>query len=336
MRPPLPPLSRRQLLGLALSAPLGLCAGGAAAQTPAPGENAVDEATSGGPAVVSTWSFGLPANARAWERLMAADEALTAVVEGVAVCERDPGVTTVGLGSYPNSAGVVQLDASVMDGTTRRCGAVAALERVATAAAVARRVMDATPHVLLAGDGALAFAREQGFEEVDLLTDEMRRRWETRRAGEAGEPPAGPSDTIGMLALDADGAMAGACTTSGLAWKLPGRVGDSPLIGAGLYVDGTVGGATATGVGEEIIRVCGAFLIVELMRQGWEPERACAEACDRIARNHGGASTTPAAAFLALRRDGVVGACAVHAGYFQYAQSEAATGHRLLAAPGRI
>lgn len=294
------------------------------------------------PVVVSTWPFGLPANRRAWERLLAGADALDAVVEGVSVCELDPDVSTVGLGGYPNSDGVVQLDACVMHGPTRRCGAVGALERLPTAAAVAHRVMTESPHLLLVGTGALAFARAQGFEERELLTDAMRARWEARRApaDDAGDGDGTPGestpghDTIGMLAIDQAGTISGACTTSGTPWKAPGRVGDSPIIGAGLFVDGEVGGATATGRGEEIIRVAGTHLIVELMRFGSAPQAACEEACDRIIRNHPGAADVPDCAFLALRADGEVGAASVNGGYFQYARSDA-EGHRLLDAPGR-
>lgn len=288
--------------------------------------------TSGSPTVVSTWPFGLPANERAWELVESGADALDAAVEGAAVCENDPNVTTVGRGGFPNTEGVVQLDASVMHGPTRRCGAVGALERIANAAAVARRVMEETPHIFLVAQGALDFARQHGFAEEELLTAEMQQRWQRWRDENTQQIEG--HDTLGILVLDQAGTISGACTTSGLAWKLPGRVGDSPLIGAGLFVDGEVGGATGTGHGEEIIRVNGSFLIVELMRQGWEPQAACDEACDRIVRNHPGASEVPNAAFLALRIDGTVGAACVNEGGFEYALSDA-EGHRMVAAPGR-
>lgn len=265
------------------------------------------------PVVVSTWNFGLKANVPAWEILRAGGSALDAVVAGVAVAERDPEVKSVGYGGYPNAEGVVEVDAAVMDGRTLGYGAVVGLRNVVTPAAVARRVMEKTPHVMLAGEGALAFARAQGFPEKDLLTDRARQAWEAWKAGRSGNPT-DAHDTIGMLALDAAGDLAAACTTSGLAFKLPGRVGDSPLIGSGLYADNEIGAATATGRGEEIVRICAAFLIVEGMRQGRSPQEACEEAVARLIERVP-TSRPFQMAFLALSRTGEYGGASAREGF---------------------
>lgn len=301
-----------------------------------------------GARVVSTWDFGVPANRAAWQRLGAGGTALDAVELGVQVPEADVANHSVGKGGYPDRDGHVTLDASIMDGDGR-CGAVACIERIAHPIRVARRVMEATPHVLLVGDGALQFAREQGFHEEDLLTPEAEKAWhawlkeakyrplpnsENRDYHPDAGLPGGRHnhDTIGMLAVDAHGHLAGACTTSGMAWKLHGRVGDSPLIGAGLYVDGDVGGATSTGVGEEVIRNAGSFLVVELMRQGRSPQEACEEAVRRIVRKRPDAARELQVGFLALRRDGAVGAFAIQRG-FTYAVCDAEAPDRVFASP---
>lgn len=268
------------------------------------------------PIVVSTWTFGLKANVPAWSILNAGGCALDAVVEGVAVAERDPEVKSVGYGGYPNAEGVVEVDAAVMDGRSLGYGAVAGLRNIDTPTAVARRVMEKTDHVLLVGDGALAFAREEGFQERNLLTDIARNAWETWKAGRTGKPK-DAHDTIGMIALDASGNLAAACTTSGIAFKLPGRVGDSPIIGCGLYADNEVGAAAATGHGEEIDRICGSFYVVEQMRRGCTPQQACEAAVQRlIARVP--ASRRYQMAFIALGRNGDCGGAAARKG-FSYA-----------------
>ncbi|MDA0748529.1 MAG: N(4)-(beta-N-acetylglucosaminyl)-L-asparaginase [bacterium] len=268
------------------------------------------------PIVVSTWSFGERANVPAWEILKNGGSAMDAVVAGVAVAERDPEVKSVGYGGYPNSEGVVEVDAAVVDGRTLGYGAVAGVQRIVTPAAVARAVMEKTDHVLLVGEGALAFARSLKFEEKDLLTDRAREAWEEWKAGRA-EKPKDAHDTIGMIALDASGNLAAACTTSGVAFKLPGRVGDSPLIGSGLYADNEVGAATATGQGEEIARVCGSFLIVELMRQGRSPQEACEETVQRLIQRVP-TSRPYQMAFAAINKDGAYGGAAARSG-FSYA-----------------
>ena len=232
------------------------------------------------PVVISTWPFGLPANAVAWGVLSSGGPALDAVEAGVTYCENDPAVDSVGVGGLPDAAGEVTLDASITD-HRGQCGAVACMGRVANAVGVARRVMEATPHVLLVGAAATRFAVEQGFPESNLLTDKAAAAYAAWKARPLAG--AGGHDTIGMLALDAAGRLAGACSTSGLAFKRPGRVGDSPIIGAGLYVEGGVGAASATGMGEEMLKSCACFAIVENLRRGMPPVEAMAEVLRRIA-----------------------------------------------------
>jgi N4-(beta-N-acetylglucosaminyl)-L-asparaginase len=290
-----------------------------------------------GARVVSTWDFGVAANQAAWSVLAKGGRALDAVETGVMVPEADLKNHSVGRAGYPDRDGHVSLDASIMD-ADGSCGAVAALEHIAHPIQVARRVMERTPHVLLVGDGALQFALEQGFKKEDLLTPESEQAWkqwlktaryqpsansEVRDYGKTGMPGgSGNHDTIGMLAIDAQGRLAGACTTSGMAWKMRGRVGDSPIIGAGLYVDGEVGAATSTGVGEEVIRNVGSFLVVELMRQGRSPQDACREAVMRIVKRRPHASKDLQVGFLAMNRAGEVGAWAIQPG-FSYAVCDA-------------
>ena len=264
---------------------------------------------SSGPVVIATWPFGLPASQAAWRVLARHGAALDAVVEGATFCEDDPSVDSVGYGGLPDSAGEVTLDASVMD-DAGRCGAVACLYRVRHAARLARAVMEKTPHVMLAGEAATRFALEHGFEESNLLAPRAAEAYAAWRkaqpdgSGTAGGASRGAAghDTIGLLALDAGGVLAGACTTSGRAYKLPGRVGDSPVIGAGLYVDGAVGAATATGLGEEVIKGCGSFDAVERMARGEEPAEALAAVLRRIERRRGRRDVD--VSLLALRRDG--------------------------------
>ncbi|NNF39603.1 MAG: N(4)-(beta-N-acetylglucosaminyl)-L-asparaginase [Gemmatimonadetes bacterium] len=237
------------------------------------------------PVALSTWRHGLDANRAAWPILESGGRALDAVEAGVRVPEADPAITSVGYGGAPDRDGHVTLDACIMD-ETGRCGSVAFLREILHPISVARRVMEETPHVMLVGAGALDFAVAQGFERQNLLTPQAEANWlRWREENGATTPPpinAENHDTIGMLTLDRDGRMAGACTTSGAAYKYHGRVGDSPIIGAGLYVDPEVGGATATGWGEAVIRAVGCFLVVELMRQGHSPQEACRLAVERV------------------------------------------------------
>ncbi|RDI97112.1 N(4)-(beta-N-acetylglucosaminyl)-L-asparaginase [Dyella solisilvae] len=321
---------------------------GASAFALAGGANALagsSDKSKAGARVVSTWDFGVAANQAAWSVLAKGGHALDAVEAGVMVPEADLKNHSVGRAGYPDRDGHVTLDASIMD-ADGSCGAVAALEHIAHPIQVARRVMERTPHVLLVGDGALQFALEQGFKKEELLTPESEQAWkewlknahyqpsansEVRDYGKTGMPGGkGNHDTIGMLAIDASGRLAGACTTSGMAWKLRGRVGDSPIIGAGLYVDGEVGAATSTGVGEEVIRNAGSFLVVELMRQGRSPQEACHEAVMRIVRKRPNASKDLQVGFLAMNHHGEVGAFAIQPG-FSYAVCDAQRQDGLLA-----
>jgi N4-(beta-N-acetylglucosaminyl)-L-asparaginase len=275
--------------------------------------------------VIATWPFGRTAVTAAAALLQKGQPALDAALAGAQAVEDDPKVHSVGYGGLGNALGTVQLDACVMDGQTLNCGGVAALENVRHPAALARRVMEKTPHVLLVGEGARLFALEQGFPLETLLTPESVAEWERRRPPPRPPlpPPAGPPDshdTVTVLALDQSGAMAGVCSTSGLAHKLPGRVGDSPLIGAGLYVDGTAGGAGGTGVGEEIVRVGGSLFIVEAMRAGRGPQEACELAVRRVNAVAVRRGVHPAkVAFLALSPRGQVGAACTARTGFEYA-----------------
>lgn len=276
----------------------------------------------GAPVVVSTWQHGVPANAAAWRVLAGGGTALDAVEQGVRVPEADPQVRTVGLGGYPDASGEVTLDACIMDHQFR-CGAVAGLKRIKHPISVARLVMERTPHVMLVGEGALSFAKAQGFAKENLLTEQSKREWQQwLQSGQAKQQiNIENHDTIGMLALDSHGHLAGACTTSGAAYKLPGRVGDSPIIGAGLYVDNEVGAATATGQGELMIKTVGCHLVVELMRQGLSPQLACQRAVERIAAKLPEAAALQVG-FLALSNQGEVGAFCLQSG-FNYAVQQA-------------
>ncbi len=273
--------------------------------------------------MLSTWRHGLDANKAAWTILDRAGSALDAVESGVRVTESDPESQSVGLGGLPDREGKVTLDACIMDHESN-CGAVAFLQNIENPISVARRVMENTPHVFLAGEGAYRFAREEGFPHTELLTEKSRQAWEKWKADEQSKKPSinqENHDTIGMLALDAKGNLSGACTTSGWAYKLHGRVGDSPIIGAGLFVDNEVGAACATGMGEAVIRIAGSATVVELMRHGYSPQQACKEAVERIKAKHKDLDGLQVG-FLALNKSGEVGAHSVYAG-FDYAYRDA-------------
>lgn len=269
-----------------------------------------------GPTVISTWNFGKEANAAAWKVLSAKGRALDAVEQGVWVPEGDPREQTVGLGGLPDRDGRVTLDACIMD-ERANCGSVLCLEHIVHPISVARKVMENTPHVMLAGDGALAFALANGFKKEKLLTPESEKAWKAWLKEAKYKPVANIEnhDTIGMLALDGAQNLSGACTTSGMAYKMRGRIGDSPIIGAGLFVDNEVGAATSTGVGEEVIRICGSHLVVELMRQGNTPQEACEKAVKRIVKNQPQKSKEIQVGFLALGKNGEVGAYALQPGF---------------------
>jgi len=235
------------------------------------------------PIVLSTWNFGIKANEEAWKVLSTGGKSLDAVEQGVKIIEADPNERSVGYGGRPDRDGHVTLDACIMDEFSN-IGAVLCMEHIMHPISVARAVMEKTPHVMLAGVGALQFALEQGFEKINLLTEESKKEWEEWLKTSEYKPIANIEnhDTIGMIALDEHGNLSGACTTSGMAFKMHGRIGDSPIIGAGLFVDNEVGAATATGHGEEVVRVVGSHLVVELMRNGLSPQEACEEAVKRI------------------------------------------------------
>jgi N4-(beta-N-acetylglucosaminyl)-L-asparaginase len=272
----------------------------------------------GKPIVISTWNHGLAANAAAWQVLNQKGRALDAVETGVKVTEADPKVTTVGYGGYPDREGKVTLDACIMD-EEGNCGSVAFLQNIKHPISVARLVMEKTPHVFMVGEGAQKLALAHGFKKENLLTPEAAKAWKAWLKTSKYKPiiNAENHDTISMLAIDAQGNMAGACTTSGAAWKMHGRIGDSPIIGAALYVDNEVGGACATGLGEAVIKMVGSHLVVELMRQGLSPQEACRAAVDRIVKkqkNHKDLQV----GFLALNKAGEAGAYSIQAG-FNYA-----------------
>lgn len=276
--------------------------------------------------VIATWPFGRTAVQAAVPLLEAGQPALDAAIAGAQAVEDDPKVNSVGYGAIGNAVGTVQLDACVMDGRTLTCGAVAGVENIGNPAALARLVMEKTPHVLLVGQGAKDFAMQNGIPLKNLNTPESVADWERRREREkrprrdsSDELPFS-HDTVAVLARDQKGSLGGACSTSGLAFKLPGRVGDSPLIGHGLYVDNEAGAAGATGVGEEIIRIGGSLLIIEAMRAGKSAQEACELAVRKVNQLAVRRGVHPAkVAFLAIDAKGNPGAaCTVSTG-FDYA-----------------
>jgi N4-(beta-N-acetylglucosaminyl)-L-asparaginase len=268
------------------------------------------------PVVLSTWNFGLQANVEAWKILSSGGRALDAVEAGAKVPEGDAKETSVGLGGLPDRDGRVTLDACIMD-EHGNCGSVAYLQHIIHPISVARLVMEKTPHVMLVGEGALKFALANGFKKENLLTKESEKAWKLWLKKSEYKPVVNVEnhDTIGIIALDEKGNLSGACTTSGMAYKMHGRVGDSPIIGAGLYVDNEVGAATATGVGEEVIRIVGCHLVVELMRQGNTPEDACRLAVERILKKNPDKAKNVQVGFLALNKNGEYGAYCLQKGF---------------------
>ena len=269
------------------------------------------------PVVISTWNHGLPANDAAMEVLMNGGKSIDAVEKGAMVPEADPESMSVGYGGLPDRDGHVTLDACIMD-HNGNCGAVSYLEHIKHPISVARKVMDDTPHVMLSGKGALDFALSKGFEKEDLLTESARQKWQEWKIESKYQPIVNVEnhDTIGLLAIDKNGDISGACTTSGLSWKMHGRVGDSPIIGAGMFVDNEVGGCCATGMGEAVMKTLGSFLVVELMRQGASPQEACEQAIARITKNQNYKDMQ--IGYLAINKKGEHGAYAVHP-WFNYA-----------------
>ena len=269
------------------------------------------------PMVISTWKHGFQANVAAMAVIQSGGKAIDAVEAGVRITEADPEVMSVGLGGVPDKEGKVTLDACIMD-ETGNCGSVSFLQHIKHPVSVARKVMEKTPHVMLSGEGALQFALDQGFPKEDLLTEKAEKRWREWLKESKYKPIINVEnhDTIGLLALDKKGDISGACTTSGLSWKMHGRIGDSPVIGAGMYVDNDIGGCCATGVGEAVLKTLGSFLIVELMRQGASPQEACEEGIARIVKKQNYKDMQ--IGYLAINKKGEHGAYAVQP-WFNYA-----------------
>ncbi len=304
------------------------------------------------PIVISTWDAGINANKAAWKILSNKGKAIDAVEQGVMVTE-DEISCCVGLGANPDRDGYVTLDASIMDENSN-CGSVSFLERIKHPISVARRVMEKTPHVFLTGSGAQTFALAEGFtleeQKLSKSAQEAYNKWlkekkyqpTINRENSRSDNNHGPfapklledgtynHDTIGMLALDDFGNLSGSCTTSGQGFKMRGRVGDSPIIGAGLFVDNEVGAAVATGQGEDVIRIAGSHLVVELMRQGNTPEQACKKALERLISKKGKLyCKNIQVCFIALNKEGLVGSYALHKG-FTYAVSSTQNNNQLL------
>jgi len=267
------------------------------------------------PVVISTWDFGYQANEVAWKLLANGSNPLDAVEQGIKIIESDPDNLSVGVGGLPDRDGRVTLDACIMD-DKGQAGSVSFLEGIAHPISVARLVMEETPHVMLVGDGARQFALEKGFKEENLLTEKARKAWEEWLIKSEYKPVINIEnhDTVGLLAMDREGNLSGGCSTSGLAYKMHGRVGDSPVIGAGLYVDNEVGAAVATGLGEVVLRSLSTFLVVELMRSGYTPAEACREAVTRIANKNPDFRDFQVG-IIALNKEGEYGSYALHPGF---------------------
>jgi N4-(beta-N-acetylglucosaminyl)-L-asparaginase len=267
------------------------------------------------PIVISTWDFGVRANEVAWEIIEKGGRALDAVEQGVRLIESDPDEQSVGYGGLPDREGHVTLDACLMDENSN-CGSVAFLRDFKNPISIARRVMEQTSHVMLVGAGAKKFALEEGFTAENLLTEKSKQDWKDwlQKAEDLPVINIENHDTISMLAIDQSGNISGACTTSGLAYKMHGRVGDSPIIGAGLFLDNGVGGACATGLGEAVIRTAGSAMVVEAMRYGASPQEACKTIVGRIREKHNSIKDFQVG-FIAIDKNGNYGAYAVQEGF---------------------
>ncbi|MDP2687351.1 MAG: N(4)-(beta-N-acetylglucosaminyl)-L-asparaginase [Aequorivita sp.] len=266
------------------------------------------------PLVIATWNVK-ESTAEAWRVLQDGNSALDAIEKGCMVEEANAEGQSVGIGGLPDRDGNVTLDACIMD-SKGNYGAVVYLQNITHPISVARKVMEDTPHVILAGKGAEQFALSKGFKPVDLLTDASKKAWEEWKKTSQYKPIINIEnhDTIGMLAIDKNGDISGGCTTSGLAYKMAGRVGDSPIIGSGLFIDNEIGGATATGLGEEVLKTVGSFLIVELMRQGKTPQQACEEAIGRIIKKNPDFKNFQVG-YIALNKKGETGYYSIHDGF---------------------
>lgn len=316
-------MKRRKFINTSVIAGAGVATGAAALScretTTTKGEEGGDSAFAKAqqkpsPIAICTWAFS-GATEKAGQLLAEGASALDAIIAGVAVEEENLENTTVGIGATPDREGNVTLDACVMN-PEGDCGAVLAVENIVHVAALARRVMEETPHVILAGKGAEEFGYSQGFKKENLLTEERKEAWKTWLKTSDYKPEINIEnhDTIGMLAIDASGDIAGVCTTSGLGYKMKGRVGDSPIIGSGLFIDNEVGGAVATGMGEEVLKTVGSFLIVELMRNGMSPQEACEEAIHRITKK-GPRYKDFQIAYIAINKAGETGSHCIHEGF---------------------
>jgi len=272
---------------------------------------------------ISTWKT-TEANQKAGQMLDKGEHALDAAVAGVAIEEENPKNTTVGYGGAPDRTGKVTLDACVIN-HLGDCGSVVAVENIVNVARLAKDVMEKTPHVMLSGKGAEEFAISQGYKKTDLLTDKSKKEWEEWLKDQDYRPIINIEnhDTIGMLCIDKNNNLSGACTTSGLAYKMKGRVGDSPIIGSGLFIDNKIGGAVATGLGEEVVKTVGSFLVVELMRQGLSPQEACEKAVKRIVSNNSQENKFQVA-YIAMNKKGEVGSYSIEPGftYMDYVNGE--------------
>lgn len=312
---------RREFLGTMAASTLGPAALAGLSSRPGagPGVRSVPAAAAR-PAFIATWGFGMPVCDEALQVVRQGGGMLDAIESGIRVCEADESNTTVGVGGTPNADGVVQLDALIMSGPGHQAGSVAGLEQIAHPISVARQVMEHTDHVLLVGEGARQFALQHGHQPVDLLNERTRKAWESWKAEQDQSPSIDENqhDTITLLGVDPRGNLYGGCSTSGLGFKLPGRVGDSPIVGGGLYVDNTAGAAGATGKGENVMRHCGSFLTVEFMRNGRSPQQACEKTIERIADLDPRGFDELDINFIALNREGEFGAAGTSDG-FQYA-----------------
>jgi N4-(beta-N-acetylglucosaminyl)-L-asparaginase len=264
------------------------------------------------PIVIATWNVP-NATAKAWEVLQSGKTAIDAVEQGCMIEEADVNNTSVGKAGLPDRDGNVTLDACIMN-KKGDCGSVVYLQNITHAVSVARKVMEETPHVMLAGKGAEEFAVSIGLERENLLTESSKKAWEDWKIKSEYKPIINIEnhDTIGMLAIDKNGDISGACTTSGLAFKMAGRVGDSPIIGSGLFVDNEIGAAVATGMGEEVVKTVGSFLVVELMRQGKSPQEACEEAIKRIVTKPDSDFNNFQVGYIAVNKNGETGSYSIH------------------------
>ena len=283
------------------------------------------------PLIISTWNHGLPANEEAWKFLNSGKTSLDAIEAGVRIPEADPNVRSVGYGGLPDREGKVTLDACIMDHNSN-CGSVCFLQNIKHPISVAKKVLQETPHVMLAGEGAKQFALSQGFKSENLLTPQSEKDWQKWLTESEYKPVINIEnhDTISMLILDGEGNLFGGCTTSGAAWKMHGRVGDSPIIGAGLFLDNEVGAAAATGLGEAVIRTAGSAMVVELMRQGKSPLDACKEIVERIFAKHKNHRDMEylQVGFIALSKNGDYAGYSLRSG-FNYAVYDKSKGNRM-------